>query len=209
VSTAYQSAALCLQYVFLQLGLTGAACAALFLPAAVNPGGLLINLLAPLPLGTIVILPGLVLSPFLAPLTMHQSNGIMPYSFGGNCNLLGKPVQNILGNTPANILALIPQKACLPPGWLYNIGNLSASGFPGFSASLPRGTVILNNDTLYVPSGMSEKHAEAFEGLPGFNETVWTGTNDTGESSKHNQGFMFRPFLLLSVTSAPLEMRRN
>jgi hypothetical protein len=126
-------------------------------------------------------LPGLVLSPFLAPLTMHQSNGVMPYSFGGNCNLLGKPVNNILGNTPADILALIPQKACLPPGWLYNIGNLSASGFPGFSASLPHGTVILNNDTLYVPPTLSEKHAEAFEGLPGFNETVWTGTNDTGE----------------------------
>jgi hypothetical protein len=105
----------------------------------------------------------------------------MPYSFGGNCNLLGKPLDNILGNTPPEVLSLIPAKACLPPGWLYNIGNLTASGFPDFAAGLPHGTVILNNDTIYVPPGTSEKHAEAFEGLPGFNQTVWTGTNDTGE----------------------------
>lgn len=142
-----------------------ACCAVLCWPAA---GGLLLHALAPLPLGTMVILPGLVLTPLLAPLTPHQSAGVMPYSFGGNCNLLGKPVNRILGNTPTDILGLIPPGTCLPPGWLYNIGNLTASGFPKTTAGLPDGTVVLSDKNVFVPPGVPDKDAaEALEQLPG------------------------------------------
>jgi hypothetical protein len=40
-------------------------------------GNLLANSIAPLPLGTIIILPGLVLAPIHAPLNAVQVNGIL------------------------------------------------------------------------------------------------------------------------------------
>lgn len=68
---------------------------------------------------------------FGLPDAAPQSKGVLPWSFGGNCGPLGGhlAVDKISGNTPADVLKLIPQDTCLPRGWLYKMPNLADAGF--------------------------------------------------------------------------------
>jgi hypothetical protein len=128
-----------------------------------------------MPLGTLIILPSLILTPPLTFLPDSIAKGVAPFPFPGNCDLFQQPKE--APTEPARYVEawnMLPNGTCFPPGNLYYLLNLTDSlGVDFDKLGLPPGTVIINNQTVYIPPGVDNSTQP---NLPGTN---WTLVNET------------------------------
>jgi hypothetical protein len=133
-----------------------------------------------MPLGTLIILPSLILTPPLTFLPDSISKGVAPFPFPGNCDLFQQPKE--APTEPARYVEawnMLPNGTCFPPGNLYYLTNLTDSLGVDFSKlGLPNGTVIINNQTIYIPPGVDNTTKP---NLPGTNWTLVNETDSTPE----------------------------
>ena len=142
------------------------------------------------PVGTMVILPGLVLTPGNTTLPSDLTFGKTPIAFPGNCDATGKPLPAPTSGPLVAVWDLLPPGICFPAGNMYIFEDLKLLGIDQVALDLPDNSVILNPYNVYVPKVDGSSNAGKAIILPNINAT-WVPVNETG--AYNNNLIVYKP----------------
>jgi hypothetical protein len=130
------------------------------------------------PVGTLAILPGLVLTPGNTTLPSDVTFGMTPIPFNGSCDASDKLLPAPTSGPLVAVWALLPPKICFPSGNIYISEDLKLLGIDQKGLGFSNGSVILNPYNVYIPKvdGNTANSGEII--LPNVNAT-WVAVNET------------------------------